>query len=487
MKKPRKLVTGFCAIVFAVQSGCATQPTPNFVESSDRAQFGILALATARFKPHIENDFWVRGKADGTLKGAGAGAGACAVGVWGGPVGILLAIACMPFGMVVGAIAGGVGAASLDQVKEAEGQISAELSALNVQLALREHAVKYAAENSIPLIVLDDAGPTAAEAAPHYQSLAERPFDTVIEISALELKAWSIGKKDLNFAFEISAFARLVRVRNNTVLDSFHIAYRSGLHSQQDWTEDGGKLLVVEFNQAYQKIAEQVLDEWFLVYRPAKADLAVQPVSSSSDEGFSVYRPANADLAVQPASSSSSEGGNTSTRKRFPVYVLLPISPEIRPRSIFSGPGLEVVKLDSLQPTFRWEEFPRTYDLPPDSASKISSVSYDFRIYDADHLNDRMVAGQKIVVRETGLATPSYQPANPLKPCAVYFWTVRAHFKLDGSTRVTEWTSAFGSTLDPRWVRRSSYPRFTDFKEWSILSRYLPFRTPPAEGEKCKD
>ena len=89
-------------------------------------------------------------------------------------------------------------------------------------------------------------------------------------------------------------------------------------------------------------------------------------------------------------------------------------------------PSADDPRVDSLQPTLRWEAFPIEGDSRP-----IQDVTYELRIYDA--------VGEA-VYEKTGLTAPSHRLTEPLHPAAEYVWTVRARHTLGGNPRVTQWS-----------------------------------------------
>ena len=135
-------------------------------------------------------------------------------------------------------------------------------------------------------------------------------------------------------------------------------------------------------------------------------------------------------------------------------------------------PALIFVAIDSLQPTLRWESFPRDKDRKAGLVSRIRNVTYDLRICRADDLGPVVYARQ-------GLLAPSHQIEEPLEPSTEYFWAVRARFELDGHARVTEW-SGFGDIAD-RSPRRTG--RSWGWVSWRAptlpLPNYYRFKTPP--------
>jgi hypothetical protein len=120
-------------------------------------------------------------------------------------------------------------------------------------------------------------------------------------------------------------------------------------------------------------------------------------------------------------------------------------------------------KVDQLL-TFRWEQFPRQQDrqeLDP-RGNRIAAVSYEFRLWKVGVMDIRGIKKRgrfaegdykyswehacrdtdpgEVVFSKKGLLTPQYHVETPLEPDSYYFWSVRAHFTLDGKRRATEWS-----------------------------------------------
>jgi len=114
-------------------------------------------------------------------------------------------------------------------------------------------------------------------------------------------------------------------------------------------------------------------------------------------------------------------------------------------------PPASFVKVDSLQPTLRWESFPREQDLSSytkEELSRITAVTYQLRV----------AAKGWSYVRDN-LSEPCHRVEDVLQPSTKYLWTVRACFKLDGEPRCTEW----GALSD--WERRAvSHPNVWSYR-----------------------
>ena len=126
--------------------------------------------------------------------------------------------------------------------------------------------------------------------------------------------------------------------------------------------------------------------------------------------------------------------------------------------------------VDSLQPTLRWQSFPRQEDLDADPEgvlSRVSAVSYDLKIWKAmEGYPIRRIQREKsadpgeLVYSRTGLPDPSHRVETPLEPSTRYFWTVRARFKTNGHSRVTEWGEQVLVAESPFTTHIVSYHRF---------------------------
>lgn len=92
-----------------------------------------------------------------------------------------------------------------------------------------------------------------------------------------------------------------------------------------------------------------------------------------------------------------------------------------------------VREMTSLQPTLRWEAFPRPEDLKVDKAAKLAAArnpTYELRVWRAEQ-----DFPAELVYARSGLAEPVHTIEAPLTPETLYLWTVRARFELDGQPR----------------------------------------------------
>lgn len=116
------------------------------------------------------------------------------------------------------------------------------------------------------------------------------------------------------------------------------------------------------------------------------------------------------------------------------------LRPEYPPiGQLFRDAGYDFVEVDSLQPTFRWEAFPRKQDIAGDKdgvLSQLSDVTYDLEIWRAGYTFQYPA---ERVYAKRGLTEASHRIEQPLAPGTRYSWTVRARFQVHGEPRVIEW------------------------------------------------
>ncbi len=125
-----------------------------------------------------------------------------------------------------------------------------------------------------------------------------------------------------------------------------------------------------------------------------------------------------------------------------PVSGLKPLEP-VQRVSFWTPDQLSAVEVDSLRPTIRWEPFPGRHEMPligqrpyvDVDPARIDDITYDLRIWRAR--NDHP---QSLVYERRGLADTVHRLDLDLDPATTYFWSVRARFRLDGQTRLTDWS-----------------------------------------------
>jgi len=99
----------------------------------------------------------------------------------------------------------------------------------------------------------------------------------------------------------------------------------------------------------------------------------------------------------------------------------------------------DFVIVNTLMPMFRWQPLEMTRADPPTEKEngRIENVTYELRIWRTVPTE----SGRLVYVR-SNLTSPVHRLETPLKPGTRYLWSIRAHFEIDGRSRLTEWTMA---------------------------------------------
>lgn len=116
----------------------------------------------------------------------------------------------------------------------------------------------------------------------------------------------------------------------------------------------------------------------------------------------------------------------------------------------------EFVEVDSLTPTFRWQPLDIALVAPshPVEHAHVDHVRYEIRIWQTVTNS----TGKLVYVQDRLTAT-EHRITRPLSPGTRYFWSVRAHFEVNGRHRMTEWALA-GYLLRSETVPNESCLRF---------------------------
>ena len=341
-------------------------------------------------------------------------------------IGLLL----LPVFAVGGAIAGGVSGAiaghSSETLTDAESKARQLLDTAFLQTELLTRAENYGKANlDMNFLRLPPGDTQMLLETPDNKTFSDNSIDVVLELNLLRIS--------LAYSLDLYAQARLISVKTGEVLSDDKYTYTSAPHDLEEWIRDGAEPLSAVIEMGLETIAENAIDDNFLLFYP------------SNPSAFK-YDP----------SSSASEQKRTLRGGRIPHYVLSPLYPRLR------------ADVDSIHPTLRWEAFPREYDLidADGQRHRITDVHYDLRVFDTDRdsyalrsntgprAKTHLVPGQ-LVYEARAISEPYHKIANGLNACTEYFWTVRARFRRDEHTRATEWAAqSSGDLWRPAWELR---------------------------------
>ncbi len=275
----------------------------------------------------------------------------------------------------------------------------------------------------------DGRGPTNNNEASYYRGLGVSGADTALEVRLKDIGFIAGPGPDPLTALFLAAEFRAVRIADGYELSADETIYVSRKRKLSEWLGDGAQLLRLELDTGHAHMAERIIEKVFLVQE-------IAPLSA---------------WAIGPC--------------MFEIYS--PKTPGIR----FGHNYLNTPQIDTRRPLFRWEVFPRERDRNNDSAkllSRITDITYDLKIWKTHDGYPQEVVYEKTgfspVLNTIDIQTPDVSyPLNgsstyktvpravaehriekQLEPSTVYFWSIRARFKLDGKIRVTKWTYSRG-------------------------------------------
>lgn len=344
-------------------------------------------------------------------------------------------------------------AKSIERNRALDGDIARMVPIGNLQHATAEAIAAAGARlTGLAFRTAAGRGPSAPEGQPDYRAFGGEGMDVVLEASVNDVGFISGPEDDPAASLFLHVGMRAIRTADGSVHSDGVTIYISRKHLLSTWLKDDGKVLRYELAQAQSSIATRTIEKLFL-----QQDTG--PVAAGIN-----------------------------------ACMLTPYYPE-EPGMRFGEIGLTVPLIDSLQPLFRWEAFPRPADKMADAPAGLSSatdVGYDLQIW-------RTAGGypDRLVYERTGLPVPTrtftkkidersasgelttntlvmhaaeHRLESTLEPSTDYFWSVRARFKVNGRTRVTRWSSS-------RIPNQPSVPDPCEADHVTLMHSYR-FRTP---------
>jgi hypothetical protein len=337
-----------------------------------RGHVGTVLVTGADSEPITSFEGYARGRWSGAGRGALLGMGAMMQGGGGGGDGGPLILLFLPPAALVGATAGAIAADPGKLVQKSEEEARAALTALQVQRSLQQRTVETIGREAPQIQVL-----LSAESAPGPDGAGTADqADTLLEVTVRNIG--SRGEDINKVALFMIAEARL-STRDGMLLFSQQYYFASEKRKFSTWCADQAALLREAYNRGLDSLAGQMVDDIFLSLPKGEAE---------------------------------------------PLQIIEPAGRFGRKR------------IDTLQPTFTWEAFPRTGNDGWLRGRQLEGVTYELRIARLD--------GAGIVERVVdlkGLSSPAYTLDAPLAPKAKYQWQVRARIELPGEARVTAWSS----------------------------------------------
>lgn len=478
-------------ILALLTTGCTNfRPPPTNPAESAHPNPSALIVVPAKYKPAAKLDRILLTKGEAAARGAGKGV---AVGAYGGakvsmafgPLFILVLPIAIPVGAVAGAAIGSAYEASMaapeETVKKGRQTLEKVIAHLQLQQRLQQGitAALQREEIAKTITVNSDIGPASTEDHPDYRQL-NGPMVLEVAVQGFGFSRLGITSSDKDgFILDMTAHARLVDTAHHTVVDELHHMYQSQARTATEWLQDNGQGFTKALDEGIRNTASDIVLEFFLLYYPPHRN----------------FKP-------------SERNKMTENVKPFPDSVLQPIGPKPVFRRHFlaaffgesaeNPEDMQFSPVDSLQPTFRWQAFPRPADIKGTHSNpdEFSDVSYDIAIFrdirrytPGAFWDSYYYAAGPLIFARSGLKDPQFHLETPLEPCGRYAWSVRAHFLLDGRPRVTEWTGIYDGGLPWLYRRYGETLTSTSYIPIEHPKDYYPlFRTPPAAGvKKCAE
>jgi hypothetical protein len=342
---------------------------------------------------------------------------------------LLFTVACLPFGLVIGAAHGGATAAPLASLQSAEAALGQAMGSARVTEVLLDGARSYAVEHGVVV------------AAPDSKAAS------TIELGITELRAETPGSEALPYRFVLTVRGRLVDRVSGKVLDTFAHGEPTEQFTLAQWTEDDGRRVGEQLRLAARRGVEAFVDEWVLVYRG------------------------------EP--SGSAKADSDAFRRSIPAYVLEPLQPtaaesaEARARQFSPFTPTQ----DPQAASFRWQPAPRSFAETGVPLDRLVNLRYELRIFSAtpDPKHDALYVAGPLLYTYRDIPGPSFKLPAALRPCGKYYWTVRAMFLLDGQPRATEWAH-MDTQVDPATARRGEAAPPAFRAQWTY-NQFFPLMT----------
>ncbi len=394
--------------------GCAHQAiSPSPLPESTQVQLGRMGVVTRPTEEQKSLDAHGTGRLRDIGRGAGLGA---AMGAGAGAQGGYAAPIVIPVGAALGLVGGAFyGAVASEPWQEPVATLQTIVAGRDLNRALPNHLGAFAQSHSIDITPLTTVSPELLQKQSRYAEARRDGFDTVLEVQdlAVNLVPAEFMVNPLRRLI-LSARAQLIRTADETVLDDRVVTDTLGpALLLNEWTADHAARFRQEVQQASDRLAEQLITEYFMLY----------PFPERITSGFMMAVHLKGLRPVYPAE----EPG-------------LPAGPEIRQEDIRTkysrGEFRDSIswgipnefrvmaqRVDSLPPIMRWEAFSG------------SNILYELNIWRSGRLGP-----DALIYSRTNIIEASHKLETALEPSSLYYWSVRAYFSEHGKDRISEWS-----------------------------------------------
>ena len=409
------IILGLSFLLLIGEWGCAhhaiaPSPLPESMQQQ-LGKIGVMARSTEEQKT-------LGTPGSGRLSNIGRGAGlGAAMGAGVGAQGGMFAIFAIPAFAALGLLGGTIyGAVASEPWQESDTAFRTIVAEMNLNRTLPEHLVAFSRSHSYEITHLSTGPPEAPQEQSRYAAARRDGIDTLLEIQDLTVNLIP-AEYSVNPHRELilSARIQLIRTADATVLDDRVVTDKFGpALVLNEWTADHAARFRQEAQQASDRLAEQIVTDYFMVYPffervTSGIFLAVhlkglRPLYPGEEPGL----PAGQGII------SEEDIRAKYTRGEFRDSISWPIPNEFR---------IMAQRADALQPTMSWEPFSGPH------------VTYELKIWRSGRLGP-----DALVYSRSNIEQASHKLETALEPSSLYYWSVRAHFLEHGKDRITEWS-----------------------------------------------
>ena len=416
MKIHNVIILGLSFLLLIGEWGCAHHAIPpSPLSESMQQQLGKIGVVVRSTEEQKTLGTPGTGRLSNIGRGAGLGAamgaGVGAQGVQGGPLVVITLPAFTALGLLGGTIYGAVASESWQEADTASRTIVAEL---NLNRVLPEHLVAFSRSHRYEITHLSTGPPEEHQEPSRYAAARRDGIDTVLEIQDLTVNLIPAEYMvNPHRALILSARIQLIRTADGTVLDDRVVIDKVGpALLLNEWIEDHAARFRQEVQQASDRLAEQIVTDYFMVY-PFLERVTSGVFLETHLKGLRPLYPG--EEPGLPGRGISEEDIRTKySRGEFRDSISWPIPNEFR---------IVAQRIYELQPTMSWEPFYGPH------------VTYDLKIWQSGRLGP-----DALVYSRTNIEQASHRLETALETSSLYYWSVRAHFVEHGKDRITEWS-----------------------------------------------
>jgi hypothetical protein len=340
------------------------------------------------------------------------------IGAQGAAGAYLLAPFAIAGGLALGLVGGAAYGAIASEAWEAPSAVlRSVLEEISLAKTLPEQLVGFSRMHGYEMTYLSGILSSDHRQESRYSAAVKEGIDTVLEIDGLTVSlapAEFMAKPQRGLI--LSAHVQLVRIADGVLLDDRMVTVDAEpILALKDWAANHAVRFREEAVQASQRLAEAIVTDYFLAYHfpervisgfPLQVHLrGLRALNPQEIPGIPAGREIDKDLQAKYP---------TAGFLGIPVELSFPIPNEFR---------ILAQRVDSLQPTFRWEAFPGM------------NVTYELKIWRSGRLGPEAVVYSRAKLEQT-----SYKVETTLEPSTLYYWSVRAHFSENGRERITDWS-----------------------------------------------